>query len=264
VLNADGYKIAVSGGKDFSSEYVAEKKVGDNTRYALPDLSPGDYTIVITPYSNAPEKFISRDTATINVSYYVQLALPKAAITEDGAQIAVSIDKVDYAEKFRLTINGKDYDVTAQDGKTSYDITSIVKEGGVGTYNISIVALPKDGSNYQQSEPSLIYYISNVTATIDTVTVNVTDSGVSATIRGAGAYYYLVEWQKNGITVAKDNVRVIDNADVIAKTTLKASEVDKVKVTPLVKGYYVAGDVVYAQVEAPAVASSGTDGSQGN
>lgn len=256
VLNADGYKITVDG---VEGEYDAPKAAGENTAYTMPDLAPGNYKVTVTPYSSKPDQFIGGANAQIKMSYYVQLATPQVAvgeeIKEDGEHVVVTIQKVDYANEFVLNVRGKEIKVKAEDGVTTYDITSLVD--GTGSYDVYVYAKPPKKGNYETSETTLVTYVRQTTAVLTSVTAYKVDAAVEAVVEGTDAYYYLVEWKKDASVVGTVYVKAAaEGATTTRFVPADGVTVDAVTVTPLGKGYHRTGNaastVVLAEKPVPA------------
>lgn len=262
VSGADGYKVSVQGN---DLEYDVPKAVGAaNTGYSLPDLAPGDYTISVSPYSHHPDVYLSGAATTISVSYYVQLATPVVTVApvvgEDGTHIVVRIQKVDHAASFVINVKGKDYTVDAVDGETTFDITDMAAE--VGSYDVYVYAQPAKKSNYRTGEKALVTYFKRETVALG-VEVVATETELLVNVAGSNAYYYLVEWQKDGVTLGSV-ARKASTEAVTVVIALDGIEVDTVVVTPLTRGYYEAGDaVVKSLVTAPETGNE-TPGEQSN
>ena len=239
VLNADGYKIKVEG---TDAEYDARKTTGENTAYSMPDLDPGNYKVNVMPYSDTPDVYLSGASTQIKLSYYVQLATPVVTVDEvaeeDGTHVVVNIQKVQYAANYVVHVGGKDYTVKAEDGVTTYDITSLVT--GTGSYDVYVYAKPPKKGNYETSETTLVTYVRSATATVSVTAYAVEGGSIEATISGADAYYYLVEWKKGDVVVDSVAIKAIAEGNSV-QTALTMADVDTVTVTPLAKGYYRTG-----------------------
>lgn len=239
VLNADGYKVNVEG---TDAEYDVRKTAGDNTSYSMPDLAPGNYKVTVTPYSDAPDVYLSGASTQVKLSYYVQLTTPEVTVEdvagEDGTHVVVNIQKVQYAANYVIHVGGKDYTVKAEDGVTTYDITSMVT--GTGSYDVYVYAKPPKKGNYEASETTLVTYVRNATATVSVTAYAVEGGAIEAAVTGTDAYYYLVEWKKGDEVVESVAIKAIAEGNLV-QTTLTMADIDTVTVTPLAKGYYKTG-----------------------
>ena len=239
VLNADGYIIKVEGTE---AEYDVRKGKGENTAYSMPDLNPGNYKVRVYPYSDTPEVYLGGANTQIKLSYYVQLTTPQVEVceeaAEDGEHVVVRIQKVQNASNYVIHVGGKDYTVKAEDGVTTYDITSLIS--GTGSYDVYVYAKPPKKGNYEKSETTLVTYVRSAAATVSVVAYR-QDEQICVSIAGNNAYYYLVEWKKGEDVV--ESVVIKAKAEGIEAFTAQ-SDVDAVTVTPLAKGYYTTGAAV--------------------
>ena len=266
VRNADGYKVTI-GGRDDVIDVADASADKDNTVCKLPNLDPGDYTFVVTPYSNQSDVYLSQASTSVKVSYYVQLVTPDIYVAEEAAadgstRVVLHIAEVPNAKTFVIGLRGNTYKIDASNGETIYDITD--KLDGVGSYDVSVYATPPKKGNYRTSETALITYVSHRT-TSATATVSVVGGQWVVTAEGdSGVYYYLVEWQQNGVTVDSMAVKA-ENGQATCSRTVDGV-CTSVKVTPLAKGYYENGTATVLPLASSAGegTSSGTEGTEDN
>lgn len=242
VRHADGYTVTVAG---IEGSNDVPEKAGDNLRYEMPNLDPGNYAVTVKPYSNNGKVFVSQASTTVAVSYYVQLATPTFEInTDEEGKVKVVVQPVEHAASFVVDVNGTTRKVNAGDNASELDISDLITE--VGSYNVIVYAVQSNG-NYTDSEKALKTYVHTETATVSATALQ-TEDGVKVTIvnESGVAYYYQVQLLKAGLVVSTVNVRASDG-----NTYLFADqEGDTVKVKPLTKGYYEAGAEVSATVTA--------------
>lgn len=121
-------------------------------------LLPGKHNVTVRATNSNKEAFIDSDYATIEYNMTVKLKTPviSAPFIEDG-KIYITINQVNYAEQFSVTINGTERKYEALQGQTICDITDLIT---IGSNNAIVVkAIHSQNDIYKDSDTCVLSYL---------------------------------------------------------------------------------------------------------
>ncbi len=219
VLNADGYTYTIG--------EITDTVTG--TAFVLPALTPGDYTLSVTAFSNN-SKYLASDAATVTVAYNIKLGAPTVAISADGNTLTITAaNGVALPTSYEYTVNGTSYtyDIPADETTSVIDISAYTQE--VGTYNVYVTAKHRD-SHYTVSDKVLKTYVRKAVLATPVVTYEIYLTYTQFTVTWEPvehADYYLVTY--GDYTLYTKNAAC--SLDYAADTELT--------VTAIGSGYYI-------------------------